>query len=65
MLAFGIAVITVLLLGERFLPGRPVALVVVAISIIALSVTPLRNLGFTVVGALPTGLPDFHAPSCG
>ncbi|WP_375739005.1 SulP family inorganic anion transporter [Pseudomonas boanensis] len=62
VLAFGIAVITVLLLGERFLPGRPVALVVVAISIIALSVTPLRNLGFTVVGALPTGLPDFHAP---
>ncbi|MBT8767065.1 SulP family inorganic anion transporter [Metapseudomonas boanensis] len=62
VLAFGIAVITVLLLGERFLPGRPVALVVVVISIIALSVTPLSSLGFNVVGALPTGLPDFHPP---
>jgi MFS superfamily sulfate permease-like transporter len=27
-----------------------------------LSVTPLANLGFKVVGALPTGLPDFHLP---
>ncbi|WP_218567849.1 SulP family inorganic anion transporter [Pseudomonas cavernicola] len=62
VLAFGVAVIAVLLLGEKFLPGRPVALVVVAISIVALSVTPLSGLGFKVVGALPTGLPDFHLP---
>jgi MFS superfamily sulfate permease-like transporter len=61
-LAFGLAALAVLLLGEKLLPGLPVALVVVVISIIVLSVTPLGDLGFNVVGALPQGLPDFHAP---
>ena len=62
VLVFGLATLGVLLLGEKFLPGRPVALVVVVLSIIALSVTPLGDLGLKVVGALPTGLPDFHLP---
>jgi SulP family sulfate permease len=62
VLAFGLAALAVLLLGERFLPGRPVALFVVAISIVVLSVTSLGALGFEVVGALPKGLPDFHVP---
>ena len=62
VLAFGLAALAVLLLGEKFLPGRPVALVVVAISIIVLSVTPLGSLGFKLVGALPRGLPAFHLP---
>jgi high affinity sulfate transporter 1 len=62
VLAFGIAALAILLLGEKFLPGRPIALFVVVISIIVLSVTPLADLGFKVVGALPTGLPDFHLP---
>jgi len=39
VLAFGLAALAVLLLGERFLPGRPIALFVVAISIVVLSVT--------------------------
>src|SRR5512135_167601 len=39
VLAFGLATLAVLLLGEKFLPGRPVALFVVVISIIVLSVT--------------------------
>ena len=59
---FGLAALAVLLLGEKFLPGRPVALFVVVVSIIVLSVTPLADLGFKVVGALPQGLPDFHLP---
>jgi high affinity sulfate transporter 1 len=62
VLAFGLAAIVVLLLGEKFLPGRPIALLVVVLSIVVLSVTPLAALGFQVVGALPTGLPDFHMP---
>jgi MFS superfamily sulfate permease-like transporter len=62
VLAFGLAVLAVLLLGETFLPGRPVALFVVVISIIVLSVTPLIDLGFKVVGALPQGLPEFRLP---
>jgi SulP family sulfate permease len=62
VLAFGFAALAMLLLGEKLLPRLPVALFVVVISIIALSVTPLADLGFKVVGALPQGLPDFHAP---
>ncbi|HZW89056.1 MAG TPA: SulP family inorganic anion transporter, partial [Myxococcaceae bacterium] len=62
VLAFGVAAIVVLVLGERFLPGKPVALGVVALSIILLSYTSLGALGFKVVGALPRGLPHFEPP---
>ena len=62
VLGFGIAAIVVLLLGERLLPGRPVALVVVVVSIVLLSVTSLGALGFKVVGALPEGLPHLEPP---
>jgi high affinity sulfate transporter 1 len=62
VLAFGLAALALLLAGEKLLPGRPVALVVVALSIAALSVTSLAGLGFSIVGELPKGLPDFHAP---
>ena len=41
VLAFGLVALAVLLLGEKFLPGRPVALFVVVVSIVVLSVTPL------------------------
>ncbi|SDB97817.1 high affinity sulphate transporter 1 [Cupriavidus sp. YR651] len=59
---FGVAALVVLLLGEKFLPGRPVALFVVVISIVVMSVTPLGQSGFSVVGALPQGLPEYHIP---
>jgi high affinity sulfate transporter 1 len=62
VLAFGVAAILVLLLGERFLPGRPVALGVVVLSILLLSFTSLGALGFQVVGALPRGLPHLDPP---
>ena len=62
VLTFGLVALSVLVLGEKFLPGRPVALLVVVISIIVMSVTPLGDLGFKVVGALPQGLPDFRMP---
>ncbi|WP_153954460.1 SulP family inorganic anion transporter [Cupriavidus necator] len=59
---FGLGAIAVLLLGEKFLPGRPVALFVVVVSIALLSLTSLGGLGFKVVGALPQGLPEFRLP---
>jgi SulP family sulfate permease len=62
VLAFGLVAIALLVLGEKFLPGRPIALLVVVASIVILSVTSLAGLGFKVVGALPTGLPGFHLP---
>lgn len=62
VLAFGLVALALLLFGEKFLPGRPIALLVVVLSIVVLSVTSLGALGFKVVGALPTGLPDFRLP---
>lgn len=62
VLAFGLVALGLLLLGEKFLPGRPIALLVVVVSIVVLSVTPLADLGFKVVGALPQGLPEFQLP---
>jgi SulP family sulfate permease len=41
ILTFGIAAIIVLVMGEKLLPARPVALGVVIVSIVALSVTSL------------------------
>jgi MFS superfamily sulfate permease-like transporter len=46
VLTLGAIAILVLLLGERFLPGRPVALGVVALAIIAASVFGLPALGY-------------------
>lgn len=62
VLAFGLVALALLLLAEKYLPGRPAALFVVVASIIVMSVTSLDNLGFKVVGALPQGLPDFKMP---
>jgi sulfate permease, SulP family len=63
VLGFGLAALALLWLGERWLPGRPVALFVVAASIVVLSVTPLADLGFKTVGALPQGLPELRWPA--
>ncbi len=62
VLAFGLVALAALLLGEKLLPGRPVALFVAVASIIVLSVTGLGDLGFKIVGALPQGLPDLRLP---
>ena len=62
ILAFGIAAIIVLVMGEKLLPARPVALGVVIVSIVALSVTPLSQFGFKTVGVLPAGLPSLALP---
>ena len=63
VLAFGLVAIALLVAGEKFLPARPVALLVVIASIIALSVTPLAGFGFKTVGVLPAGLPELALPS--
>ena len=63
VLGFGLAAIGLLVAGERLFPGRPIALFVVAASIVVLSLTPLAQLGFKTVGALPAGLPGFTPPS--
>lgn len=63
VLGFGIAAIVLLLAGEKLLPSRPVALLVVIVSIVLLTVTPLAHMGFKTVGLLPAGLPEISLPS--
>lgn len=63
VIAVGLGAIALLILGEKLLPGRPIALLVVIASIVALTFTPLADLGFKTVGVLPTGLPEFTWPS--
>lgn len=59
VLAVGVAAIALLLLGDRWLPGRPVALVVVVLSLAAVPLLGLSQHGVYVVGQLPAGLPAF------
>ncbi len=62
VLAFGVVAIVLLGLGERLLPGRPVALVVVVASIAVSSAAGLADAGFPVVGQIPKGLPELRLP---
>lgn len=54
--------LALLLLGERVLPGRPVALVVVVLSIVATAALGLEAHGVAVVGTIPAGLPTLGLP---
>src|SRR5215510_3458442 len=58
VLAIGLAAILLLLFGERSLPGRPVGLAVVALSILLATLLGLPALGIPVTGEIPTGLPS-------
>jgi sulfate permease, SulP family len=62
VLAIGVVAIAVLLAGERILPGRPVALVVVVLAIVLASVFGLPALGIPITGEIPTGLPSLALP---
>jgi len=59
----GVVALALLLIGDRHLPGRPVALMVVALSILAVSLTPLGQKGLSLVGSVPSGLPTLGLPA--
>ncbi|KAF2515530.1 SulP family inorganic anion transporter [Flavobacterium zhairuonense] len=60
---FGIVAIILLIIGEKLAPGRPIAILIVVLSIVLVSTTSLKFSGFKTVGIIPTGLPEFHMPS--
>ena len=62
VLIFGIIATGLLLAGKKFLPGKPVALIVVILSVLAITFTPLSSMGFKTVGVIPSGLPDLRLP---
>ena len=47
-----------MLLGERFLPGRPVGITVVALSIVVATLLGLPALGVPVTGKIPEGIAE-------
>lgn len=62
VLAIGAAAIVLLLLGEKWLPGRPVALAVVALAIASATWLGLPAKGVPITGEIPSGLPDLSLP---
>jgi len=62
VLALGVVAIVLLVLGERVFPARPVALAVVALSIVVASAFGLADLGVPTTGEVPAGLPSLAPP---
>ena len=65
ILAIGAVALLFLLLGERFLPGKPVGITIVAFSIVAATLLGLPSLGVPVTGKIPEGLPALGLPTFG
>jgi SulP family sulfate permease len=63
VLAVGLITLALLVLGERFLPGRPIALAVVALAILLATVLGLPERGVPVTGSIPEGLPALAGPA--
>jgi MFS superfamily sulfate permease-like transporter len=63
VLAIGLSAIAALLIGERVFPGRPVALVIVVLAIVAASFFGLAASGVPITGKIPEGLPSLAWPS--
>ena len=61
-LAVGLGALLLLILGDRFLPGRPVSLFVVVAAILMISFFPLAEHGVKTVGVIPAGLPKLSWP---
>jgi SulP family sulfate permease len=63
VLAVGLIAILLLVVGERLFPGKPVALGVVGLSIVAATVLGLTTRGVPTTGEIPAGLPTFAGPA--
>jgi len=63
VLSIGAAALLLLLAGDKLLPARPVALLVVVASLLLMGLTALAEQGVKVVGHLPQGLPPLGLPN--
>ena len=61
-LLIGLGALVLLVLGERFLPRRPIALFVLILSIAVMSYFPVAGKGVKTVGTIPAGFPHFGWP---
>ncbi len=58
VLVLALTTMILLTIGDKLYPGRPVALAVVILSLLAVPVLNLQQYGITLVGLLPAGLPS-------
>ena len=63
VLTVGLAAVALIVFGERLLPGRPVALGVVALAIAVATLFGLPALGVPITGEIPAGLPSLSGPA--
>lgn len=63
VLGLGLAALAMLVLGDKFLPNRPIALLVVVLATVVVSLTSLTQSGVATVDPLPAGLPELRLPS--
>jgi high affinity sulfate transporter 1 len=61
--AVGLVAIALIVLGERLLPGKPVALGVVVLAIVAATLLGLPARGVPITGEIPAGLPTLAGPA--
>jgi high affinity sulfate transporter 1 len=61
-LALGTVALLLLVAGARLLPGKPVGLAVVVLSILAVTLLGLGTGGVAVTGSIPPGLPALSLP---
>jgi high affinity sulfate transporter 1 len=61
-LGMGLSALALLVLGERLLPRRPIALFVVVISIVVMSYSGSASRGVRTVGVIPQGFPHVSWP---
>jgi high affinity sulfate transporter 1 len=62
VVAIGVIAIILLVIGDRLLPRKPVALVVVALAIVIATAFGLQALGVPTTGKIPAGLPALSGP---
>jgi high affinity sulfate transporter 1 len=63
VLIFGLAALAVLILGDHFLPGKPISLFAVIAAILLVSFTSLSGAGLHLTGVIPAGLPTLGRPA--
>ena len=65
VLTIGAAALLLLLIGERWLPGKPVGIATVALAIAVATILGLPAMGVPVTGKIPEGLPALGLPTFG
>jgi high affinity sulfate transporter 1 len=61
-LIFGLVALVLLVAGQRFLPGKPVSLVVVVLAILSVYYGTDNTASLAMVGELPGGIPSLSVP---